>query len=145
MPPFRLLDHTADIAIEATGRTQGATLSEAGIGLSAVLTGRDGRQPWRAEVPMRFRIEAPELPSLTVAFLSELLWLMESKDLLWLGGGVDVAHADDGMWSAQADGNGLVYDPVRHGQGVEVKAVTYSDLAFERTRAGWRLRVLLDI
>ncbi|MCA1819131.1 MAG: archease, partial [Halobacteriales archaeon] len=64
---------------------------------------------------------------------------------LWAGGGVRLTEGRDGLLRAEAAGNAVVHDPARHGQGVEVKAVTYHGLAFAREGAGWRLRVILDI
>jgi SHS2 domain-containing protein len=143
---FRLVDHTADLAIEASGATRDEALGEAALGMTAVLTGRqDVHRLGKPEREVRFVIETPDLDALVVAFLSELLWLHESEDLLWLGGGVRVEETPGGMLRAIATGNGVVHDPARHGRGVEVKAVTYHGLRFAREGPGWTLWVLLDI
>ena len=143
---FRLVDHTADLAIEATGATRDEALAEAALGLTAVLTGReDVHRLGRPEREVRFVIETPDLDALVVAFLAELLWLHESEDILWLGGGVRVEEGAGGMLRAVAAGNGVVHDAARHGRGVEVKAVTYHGLRFAREGPGWTLWVLLDI
>lgn len=143
----RLVDHTADLAIEATGPTRESVLAEAALALTQVLTGRPqvhaGTQPDRE---VRFQLDAPDAAALAVAFLSELLWLNESEDLLWLGGGVVVSALDDGGLRVVAHGNGVLHDAALHGRGVEVKAVTYHGLRFERGADGdWLLWVLLDI
>lgn len=141
----RLVDHTADLAIEATGDDRGEALSEAALGLTCVLTGRS--QPHNLGTPdreMQFVVEAPDLDALAVAFLAELLWLHESEDLLWVGGGVQVEE-HGGLVRATASANALHHAPHQHGRGVEVKAVTYHGLRFVREGAGWRLWVLLDI
>lgn len=147
---FRLADHTADLAIEATADSRGACLAEAGVGLTAVLTGKPHPHLLgRAEREVRFVVEAPDQDALAVAFLAELLWLHESEDLLWLGGGVRVEEHTGGVLRATATGNGLRHDPARHGRGVEVKAVTYHGLRFGPTGTNpngpWALWVLLDI
>ena len=105
---FRLVDHTADLAIEATGATRDEVLGEAALGLSAVLTGRDDVHRLGApEREVRFVLEAPDADALAVAFLSELLWLHESEDLLWLGGGVKVEPGSGGTVRVTATGNQL--------------------------------------
>ena len=143
---FRLADHTADLAIEATGPTREAVLEDAALALTAVLPGRKGAHAVaRPDRECSFRVDAPDEASLVVAFLSELLWLHESEDLLWLGGGVSVEPLPDGGLRLGAHGNAAVHDPVRHGRGVEVKAVTYHGLRFGREGKEWRLWVLLDI
>ena len=144
---FRLVDHTADLAIEADAATREAVLEEAALGMTAVLTGRPrAHEGVRPDREVSFRVEAPDPAALVVAFLSELLWLHESEDLLWLGGGVAITDLADGTLRLDAHGNAAVHDPVRHGRGVEVKAVTYHGLRFGRQSSGaWGLWVLLDI
>lgn len=146
MSPFRLFEHTADIGIEATAPTAAEALAEAALGLTAVITGRDHPHLLgRPERELRFSVEAPDRDALAVAFLSELLWHFESQDLVWLGGGVRLVEGKDGLLRAEAEGNALVHDNSRHGQGVEVKAVTYHGLSFTESRGVWLLRVILDI
>jgi SHS2 domain-containing protein len=144
---FRLVDHTADLAIAAEAATREAVLEEAALGLAAVLTGRPrAHELARPDREVSFRVDAPDEAALVVAFLSELLWLHESEDLLWLGGGVTITPLPDGSLRLAAHGNAVVHDPVRHGRGVEVKAVTYHGLRFGREPSGaWGLWVLLDI
>lgn len=143
---FRLVDHTADLAIEAEGPTAAAALADAACGLTAVLTGR--REVHHLGLPDRelaFAVEAPDRIALLVAFLSELLWHFESQDLLWLGGGVRLGTGREGIARLEARGNAVRHDPARHGRGVEVKAVTYHDARLEEAGGRWRLRALLDI
>lgn len=139
----RIVEHTADLAIEATAATAGEALSEAAQALTGIVTGRThhGDAPTGEVV---FEVEAPDLQALAVAFLAELLWFLETRDLLWLSGGADVEQRG-GMWHASARGNAALYEPQRHGQGTEVKAVTYHQIFFGRDGAGWRLFVVVDI
>lgn len=143
--PFRLVDHTADLGIEASAETSGDTLAQAALALTCVVTGKE--HPHLLGHPteeLDFPVEAPDLQALAVAFLAELLWFLESRDLLWVGGGVHVEPAGE-VLRAVASGNAIAYDPVRHGRGVEVKAVTYHDIEFVERDGAWHLRVLLDI
>lgn len=143
---FRLVDHTADLAIAATGPSREAVLADAALGITAVLTGRPEVHALGApDQEMHFVLEAPDAPSLLVAVLSELLWLHESEDLLWSGGGFTLSTTAGGLHRAEARGNGVRHDPARHGRGVEVKAVTYHGLRWERVGPEWDLWVLLDI
>ena len=143
---FRLVDHTADLAIEAEGRSAEEVLQQAALGLTAVLSGRsDAHRVGRPERELSLVVEAPDRVALMVAFLSELMWHYESEDLLWLGGGVRLGTGRDGTARLEAAGNALRHDVARHGRGVEVKAITYHDAAFEERHGRWHLRVLLDI
>ncbi|MEK6985941.1 MAG: archease [Candidatus Thermoplasmatota archaeon] len=137
------MDHTADVAIETEATTAGGCLEEAALALTELLAGR-AAHTLTPDRELAFRVEAPDLEALAVAFLAELVWLQQAEDALWLGGGILVEQAGAG-WSAVARGNGLRHDGARHGRGVEVKAVTYHGVRFERAKAGWALRVVLDL
>jgi SHS2 domain-containing protein len=146
---FRLVDHTADLAISVRANTQEQSLADAALGIAAVLTGRHEaaalHQLGPPEREIHFVLEAPDEPSLAVAVLSELLWLHESEDVLWLGGGMTISTTNRGMLRVEATGNGVHHDLARHGRGVEVKAVTYHGLRWQRVGKEWELWVLLDI
>lgn len=143
--PWRIVAHTADLAIEASGPTEGAALDAAALALTHVLTEAPDPHGLGSDTEIQFVLEAPDHESLLVAFLSELLWLADSEGLLWTGGGIQIAATDDGLWRATATGNGVVHDPNRHGRGSEVKAVTYHDLHSGQVDGAWSVRVLLDI
>lgn len=143
---FRLIDHTADLGIEATGASLEEVLADAARGMTAVLSGHlDPHALGRPDTEVAFTVEAPDRVALMVAFLSELLWTFESQDLLWVGGGVRLGTGREGIARLEARGNAVRHDPARHGRGVEVKAVTYHEAALEAAGGRWRLRVLLDI
>lgn len=137
---YNIFEHTADMGIEARGDSAGEALSEAARGLTAIVTNNPNRQD--GDVPIQFRLEAPDKESLVVAFLAELLWLQESKDLLWTVGGVEMTYEGDSV-VVTANGMGRKF----HGSlaGVEVKAITYHGLEFFQKGKHWQLRVLLDI
>lgn len=141
---WKLWDHTADVGIDADGDDPGDCLAMAAHALTEVVTGRSQRLPNRGGEAHDVCVEAPDHGALAVAFLSEVLWLMESQGLLWLSGGVHVEAGGDG-YIARAGANMVRHDPRSHGRGVEVKAVTYHDLFFGRDGNRWRLRVVLDI
>ncbi|MGB0652448.1 MAG: archease [Thermoplasmatota archaeon] len=144
---FRLVPHTADVAIEAQGGSEGEALAAAATGLTALVAGQDDPRDLPATTEMAFDVEAPDLPALAVAFLSELVWLQEADELLWVTGGVQVTATDDGGLRARARANAAPVEGNVDG-GVEVKAVTYHDLAFERRGDGgaaWFLRVVVDL
>ncbi len=143
---FRLAPHTADVAIEVTAPDEAVALAQAGLALTALLTDHPTGRLGRASDEVAFFVEAPDHESLAVAWLAELVWLQQSSDLLWQGGGVVISDGPGGI-RATARGNAVTWDPTGHGAGVEVKAVTYHDV--ESGRRGvdgkWHLRVLLDI
>ncbi len=141
---FRIMEHTADLVIEADGADAGEALAWAGQALACIATGREDLHGLRPDGELAFTVKAPDRDALAVAFLCELLWFLESESALWLGGGARVEETDEG-WVAHAEGNAVMYDPAKHGQGTEVKAITYHDLAFGPKGRSWQLHVVVDI
>lgn len=144
--PYRITEHTADLGIEADGATPEEAMEWAALGLMEVVTG--AKQPNASSRPdgeTRFVVEATDLPALLVAFLSELLWLLESEDLLWRSGGVTIGKSQDGILRVEAAGNTCIHDAKRDGRGIEVKAVTYHAIRFAQAGDRWQARVILDI
>ncbi|MGB1586610.1 MAG: archease [Thermoplasmatota archaeon] len=141
---WRLWDHTADIGIHAEGDSPEEVLAHGARALTSIVTGKPDGLPLRGGDHQTFRVEAPDYGAMAVAFLSELLWLMESEGLLWVSGGMTLSLTDDGL-AADVSANMVRFDTRMHGHGVEVKAVTYHDLFFGRDGPTWRLRVVLDI
>lgn len=137
---YSIIEHTADVGIEAIGSDAGNTLAHAAKALTEIVTNNPDRQDGNETI--EFALEAPDMESLAVTFLAELLWLQESEDLLWTGGGADVVPSEGG-WTVKAHGNARRF----HGSlpGVEVKAITYHNIAFYSRGKDWFLRVLLDI
>jgi SHS2 domain-containing protein len=140
---WRLLEHTADVGIEAEAPEPAACLAEAAAALSHVLTGGDPGS-WRGELDVALRVEAPDLQALAVAFLAELVWLRDARDLLWQDGHL-VVEADGEIWRVAGTMRAVRHDSARHGRGVEVKAVTYHQVMFALQDGVWRLRVYLDL
>lgn len=141
---WKLWDHTADVGIDADGNDPGECLSMAAHAITAIATGKPRGVPLRGGEAIDIRVEAPDHESLAVAFLSEVLWLLESRGLLWTSGGVTVSSNADGLVAA-GGANMVAHNARSHGRGVEIKAVTYHDLFFGRDGNRWRLRVVLDI
>ena len=79
-PPFELIEHPADVGIRVYGRALAALFAHAALGLCSLITDTDTvleRETRSVEVA------APDRESLLVAWLSEVLWLIETEDLLF--------------------------------------------------------------
>lgn len=140
---YRLVEHTADMVVEAEGPDPGTCLAYAATALAALITEQDDPHRIRPDRALALSVEAPDLPALAVAFLSEVLWHLEATDALWLSGGAVVRQ--EALWRVDAEGNAVGHDPDRHGRGVEIKAVTYHGLVFEQRGKAWFLSVTLDL
>jgi SHS2 domain-containing protein len=130
--------HTADVGFEVEATTLPALFERAALGLAATIADLDGVA---ARERRTVAVRADDRTALLHDFLHAILLLAQVDGFLISA--VEVQEADETAVRAVVLGEPL--DPGRHRQHGEVKAVTWHGLAVERTGAGWRARVLLDV
>ena len=138
MEPFRVLEHTADVGFEAFGSTREEAFANAARALMNIVVDLDSVDP-AAAVPVQ--AEGSDPPDLLVNWLSEILYLYDAEG--WVFRGFEVRSLTDRSISAVARGE--KFDLSRHQVNLQVKAVTYHQLALEKTADGWRAQVYVDI
>ncbi len=138
MEPFRVLEHTADIGFEAFGATREEVFANAAHALMNFFEDRKAIQP-AERVPIH--VEGSDSSALLVNWLSEILYLQDTEG--WLFSEFEVRGLEETSLDAVAGGEKL--DPSRHHVKLLVKAITYHQLALERTAQGWRAQVYVDI
>ena len=135
---YRILDHTADVGLEARGGDLAELFSNAARGMFAVMASPDTVRPGE-EVSVG--VCADDLENLLVNWLSELLYLSASKGMLFSR--FDIVQIDRGQVVGKAFGEPI--DQARHELYSEIKAVTYHELKVEKVDGDWMARVLFDI
>ena len=135
---WRVLAHTADQGAEIEAPDLEGLFGEAARALMALVVEEAPLEPREAH---RLTLEAPDLSELLVAWLGELLYLVETRGFL----AAEFEFRTLGPTGLEALVRGDTLDPARHGAGREVKAVTRHDLVVEPTPLGWRARVLFDL
>jgi len=138
MPEFRILEHTADVGFEAFGRTREEAFAHAARALMDLIVELETIE-LREDVPVRVQGEDPE--SVLVNWLSELLYLHDAEG--WLLRDFEIRNLGDDSLIAVARGER--FQQSRHRVKLQVKAITYHQLALERTSQGWRAQVYVDI
>jgi len=138
MVPFRFLEHTADVGFEAFGSTRAEAFANAGRALFHLVVDLDSIDP---SEELLLRVEGPDLRNLLVNWLSELIYLHDAEG--WLLRDFDILDLQDDSMSAVARGE--KFERSRHQAKLRVKAITYHQLAFEKTAEGWRAQVYVDI
>jgi protein archease len=136
MGDFEVLEHTADVGIRARGDTLEATFEAATHGLGSILGA------WRpgAGEEMRVIVESGDIPAQLVDWLSEVLFLQDSRDAVIAGVHVD-SVSDEGT-------SGTVTLSPRDDdvlEGTAVKAITYHQLRVERSDRGWVAELYVDV
>ena len=131
---YRVLEHTADIGVEATAPDIPTLFSEAVRGLAAILLDTEPPAPFDR---VGVSAEADDPGALLAEVLQEALWRFESSGWLPVDAELEVSA------TTAAGTFGVVNDATIGGPAI--KAVTYHQLAVERTADGWRATVFFDV
>ncbi len=138
MRPFETFEHTADIGLVARGRTLEEVFTHAAEGLVDIMVDPEGlHETTRLEVT----VSAPDREALLVAWLNELLYLLDTRGLLPRQ--CRIIHLTETGLTAEIAGEAI--DPQRHRIRRMVKAATYHGLHLAREDGRWEARVILDL
>ena len=137
---FELREHTADVAVAATGGSLEEAFAATADGLAAACC---------EDVPdggVRFdlSVTAESDEALLFDYLDELIYLRDVRDELPVDNRVETIERPDGddEWSLEASARGV---PLTELDAREVKAVTYSEMRLEEGPEGWEAYVVLDV
>jgi len=142
--PFRDLDHTADVGVAVEGASAEEALARLVLAYAALLTAGAGMPVERDE---RVVLSLPAthvagLGEVALALLRELLFRFAVERVL--PGSCEVLRLEER--SAELTVGFGRYDPERHAEGLDLKAVTRHGARFERGEDGvWRAQVVFDI
>jgi SHS2 domain-containing protein len=136
MGDFQVLDHTADVGIRATGASLEETFEAATRGLASI------QGAWRPPEggDHRIAVEGGDLGAMLVEWLSEVLYLQDSRDAVIAGVKVDRVSDDGvvGRITLAPRGDEVL-------EGTAVKAITYHQLCVERDGDGWVAEYYVDV
>ncbi len=129
---------TADMGIGAEAPTVDDLYAEMGRALFSVMTDLSTIRP---RVERSFDVEAPDPAGLLVAFLSELLFLRDSEDVVL--GEFSTHVTGEHPFRLHAAVRGEPWDLAQHPRHIEVKAITLHQVEVDLRTP--RARVILDI
>ncbi len=135
---WRLVEHPADVGIEARGPDLPAALEQAVTGLAAILTG-EAVVKARDSVPVQIQGDGPE--EQLMALLEEVLFLLDARG--WVAGRATIRELAGTHLTAVFTGED--FDEERHGAGVHVKAITWHQLSVRQEADGVVLTVIVDV
>ncbi|MFT4885470.1 MAG: SHS2 domain-containing protein [Natronomonas sp.] len=137
---FTLREHTADIAVEATGESLDAVFADVAAGLTAAHC--ESMPDPEAVDAERFPIglQAESREALLFDYLDELIYERDVRGVLPADHEARVHW--NGDWVLEAYAHGIPLDSVA---AREIKAVTYSEMELEETAEGWRAYVVFDV
>ena len=135
---FTLVEHPADIGIEAWGPDLASAFEQAALGLISVIVDPATVLPERSR---EVRVTASDVDQLLVRWLSELLYLVDGED--FVPSSCTIISIEPRSLLALCRGE--THRPERHTPRTEVKAITYHQLSVRSGNDGARVRVFLDI
>ena len=140
--PHELCDHTADVAVAATGDTLDALFAAVADGLTAASS-----ESVPEATGERFGVEATAASREAVLFdyLDRLIYERDVRHVLPADHRCRVrasAVGEAGAWTVEASARGV---PLSAVDAREIKAVTYSEMSIERDNGGWEAYVVFDV
>ena len=139
---FRDEEAIADVAFRAWGRDLSEVFTSAADATMNVMI--EDLDAIRAMESRDISLENDAADMLLFDFLQELVYYKDAEQLLLRVPDVDI-HEAGRVYRLHATARGERLDPLRHEQGVDVKAVTLHRFTLEQTAKGWTAYVILDI
>lgn len=136
-PPWRIVDHTADIRVEVCGTDPPELFLNAARALTELL----GSEPApSAEHELELFLDAAGVDELMVDWLREILFYNQARG--WIFARAAIQRLSDTTLTAR-----LFFGNRQEGDepDFEIKAVTYHGLTVEKTDAGYCAKILFDI
>ena len=133
---YEVLSHTADTGIVARGKTRDDLFVQAAEGMFSLMYEPTG-SPTRS---VAVAVGAESIEELLVEWLSELLYLSESREIAMER--FEIERFEDGR--VQGSASGTSFDRVQL-TGPPVKAVTYHQLEVSEGPEGFRARLIFDV
>ena len=130
---YKILEHPADIKIQAFGKTKQALFLNAMKGMNAVLKSKSKTQNAKRKIS----VKSLDLNSLLVDFLSEVLYLTQVNKEVY--NDVKFTKFNDKQLEAELTGNKI------ESFGEDIKGVTYHDLKIEKENNQYQVTILFDI
>ena len=138
MKNYELIDHTADVAIKAYGKTLSEAFENAAKGMFDIITNNSEIENIGQ---YDIQLQADNLEQLLVDWLSELLFLNSANNIVF---GFFKVELDEKNSKLSAKVFGEKFDISKHKIGTEIKAVTYHMLEVNKKKPIF-VQVLFDI
>jgi SHS2 domain-containing protein len=140
--PYEYLNHQADLGIRGIGATLEEAFSEGAQAMLAAMADVDTVQP-SEEFPLH--CTAPDIPSLFVEWLNELLYEREVNDVLFASARITHLECKGQGWVLDGIAHGEPLDPERHELRTEVKAATYYGLEYRVDQGRHIVQCVVDV
>lgn len=135
---FETIEHTADVGVTGKGASLAEAFESAAYGMFSVMADLNKYQPTGKTT---VQASGADLVELLQSFLSELIVLFESEQVLCLD--FEIREFED-MHLVCEVSHRPVGDDIEW-LGPSVKAVTYHEMAVEKSGGQWLAKVIFDV
>jgi len=139
---FKYLEHTADLKIQASGKTLKQAFSNAAKGMFNAMVKLEDIKPIKKQF---INIESESIESLFFDYISKLLFLQDAESMLYSKFIIKSLRRNDKGWYLEADIYGEKFDEKLHTPETMIKAMTYNELKIEKKGKYRIITFLLDI
>ena len=135
---YTILEHPADIGVEARGKTLSEAFEQAATGMMSVLIDPASVDSNRSE---EIILRAGDIEQLLVRWLGEILYHFDCRKFLAKEFTIKKMTGNE----LNAVIRGELYQERKHHTKLDIKAVTYHQLCVREEDQGWYVRFFLDI
>lgn len=140
--PYELLDHQADVGLQATGPTLAEALADGVRGMLSLMVDRETVQPRDV---VEISASGSDPGSLYVDLLNAVLAAKDINGHFFDDITIRRLEEQDDEWELNGWLSGEPVDLSRHAVDSDVKAATYGGLLVRHDDDGWLLRCVLDL
>lgn len=140
--PWELIDHQADVGLQATGESLEIALADGVRGMLSLMVDPatvESREQWITAAC------GSDAGSLYVDLLNSVLATRDIENAFFHDIEIESLEQRDGVWHVRCRLSGEPIDLAKHEVDSEVKAATYGGLRAEHSDDGWLLRCVLDL
>src|SRR3989344_3665889 len=142
--PFKILEDiaTADVAFEATGKDLNELFESVCLATNSIMGDLKKVNP---KIKKKINIKAPVVERLLFNFVDEIIFLKDSKLLLFSKCKVKIKENKKNGYDLKAELWGEKLDYKKHNLGVDVKAPTMHMFEVKKSNNEWKVHMILDI
>jgi SHS2 domain-containing protein len=138
-----MFDHTADVGFEVTGASTPEDLFDESR--RALLMTAFEKPPERGEEERDVGLSAPDLETLLVRWINELVFFIQGDGFVPVRARIRVLEAEEGGFSLEGRLAGAPLDLEGYGWRGEIKSATFHGLNVTQESEGWQARMILDV
>jgi SHS2 domain-containing protein len=138
---FQTFENKADIGVRGSGASIGVAFSECAKAMTSIMA---SVEKISQKKKIGVEIKASDKEALLVAFLNELLYIKDAKQMIFSKFEVSVGEDEHGA-ELKAICFGEKINPKEHELMTEVKAATYSQLKVSKKGKEWVAQCIVDV